>query len=147
MLATKALREAESGAALDAVGRAQAEREAALFHLHGAVLGLLHEIAGFYRLPGADASTVDALLAIPADCPELAELRQLVGREECWLAVLLAAHAALLAPPRAPHKAADSNLIATASVQPARVDADRLQAWQLELKNLALRFREAMVDS
>jgi len=145
-LAIKSLREAEGSAALDAAGRTQAEREAALFHLHGALLGLLHEIAGFYRLPGADAPTVEALLALPADCPELGELRQLVARDG-WLSALLAAHAALFLPPRAPRKAAGEGLIATAADQPAPVDAERLLAWHAELKALALRFREAMVDS
>lgn len=146
-LAIKALRESESATALDAAGRVQAEREAALFHLHGALLGLLHEIAGFYRLPGADAPAVEALLAIRADCPELAELRQLVGREDGWLAALLAAHAALFTPPRPTRKPADSGLIATASATAAPVDAEGLQGWHAELKALVVRFREAMVDS
>ena len=40
---------------MNAQALVQAEREAALFHLHGALLGLCHEIAGFYRLPQAAA--------------------------------------------------------------------------------------------
>jgi len=44
----------------------QAEREACLFHLYGALLGLCHEIAGYYRLPQADANAVEQLIT---DCP------------------------------------------------------------------------------
>ena len=48
-------RKADALGTLNAQGQVQAEREASLFHLYGAVLGLCHEIAGFYRSPGADA--------------------------------------------------------------------------------------------
>ena len=148
-LAIKALREAEQGAALDAAGRSQAEREAALFHLHGALLGLLQEIAGFYRLPGADAPSVEPLLGIASDCPELGELRQLAARGDSWLSALREAHAGLFVPPVAPRKPAEDNgLIVTSAAQSALpVDGDTLAVWQAELKALALRFREAMVDS
>lgn len=148
-LAVKALREAESSAALDAPGKAQAEREAALFHLHGAVLGLLQEIAGFYRLTEADAPAVETLLAIPADCPELAELRQLAARDDSWLSILRLAYAELFVPPQAPRKrSADAAVIVAVSQEPApTLDAATLERWQTELKQLALRFREAMVDS
>lgn len=148
-LAIKALREAEQSAVLDAAGRAQAEREAALFHLHGALLGLLQEIAGFYRLPGADAPAVESLLGIAADCPELAELRQLAARGDSWLSALREAHAALFVPPLAPRKPAENDGLIVTSAAPSTlpVDAGMLTLWQSELKALALRFREAMVDS
>ena len=59
----------------------QAEREACLFHLYGALLGLCHEIAGYYRLPQADASAVEQLLSAErlaaSPSPEMAELVEL----------------------------------------------------------------------
>ena len=148
-LALKALREAESSAALDATGKAQAEREAVLFHLHGALLGLLQEIAGFYRLAEADASLVESLLAIRTDCPELAELRQLAVRGDSWLSALRGAYTDLFVPPRPPRKPAEAAglIVAVSATSVTPVDAGTLLAWHAELKTLALRFREAMVDS
>ena len=51
---------ASEQAAVVAQGLVQAERESALFHLYGALLGLCHEIGGYYRLP--TASSVEQLL-------------------------------------------------------------------------------------
>lgn len=39
-------RKAEAGRAMNWQAQVQAEREACLFHLYGALLGLCHEIAG-----------------------------------------------------------------------------------------------------
>ena len=50
-LSLEALGRAEEGKEMNAIALVQAGREAALFHLYGALLGLCHEIAGFYRLP------------------------------------------------------------------------------------------------
>lgn len=148
-LAIKALREAELSEAIDAPGKAQAEREAALFHLHGALLSLLQEIAGFYRLPGADVPEVNFVLALHSDCPELSELRQLASNDCSWMSALQAAYASLFTPSVMSGKAIDQGkLIATSSAQAAMpITADRLLEWQAELKTLALRFRETMVDS
>ena len=86
----------------------QAGRESALFHLYGALLGLCHEIAGFYRLPQANAPRAELLLTREVletiAIPEMAEMVELAQNPETWLAKLLAAHAALFQPPRAPHK-------------------------------------------
>jgi tRNA nucleotidyltransferase/poly(A) polymerase len=92
---------------------------------------------------------VESLLGIVSECPELAELRQLAARGDSWLLALREAHAGLFVPPMAPRKPAEDNgLIITSMAQSALpVDADLLAAWQAELKALALRFREAMVDS
>ena len=85
------------------------ERESALFHLYGAVLGVCHEIAGYYRLPQAAAPRVDALLnaevLAAAPSPELAELVELASQPETWLGQLLGAYSELFLPPR-PTKAA-----------------------------------------
>jgi hypothetical protein len=61
-LALEALGKAEESRAMNAQGLIQAERESALFHLYGALLGLCHEIAGFYRLPQANAPRAETLL-------------------------------------------------------------------------------------
>lgn len=86
----------------------QAGRESVLFHLYGALLGLCHEIAGFYRLPQASASRAELMLTREVletvAIPELAEMVELAQNPETWLAKLLAAHAALFQPPRAPRQ-------------------------------------------
>jgi hypothetical protein len=56
----------------------QAERESALFHLYGALLGLCHEIAGFYRLPQA-ASRAELLLN-----DEVLEALPFLSWPRCW---------------------------------------------------------------
>ena len=59
-LSLESWRKAEETASMNSQGLIQAEREACLFHLYGALLGLCHEIAGYYRSPGADAPVVEA---------------------------------------------------------------------------------------
>ena len=61
-LALEAMNKAGEGRAMNAQALVQAERESAVFHLYGALLGLCHEIAGFYRLPQASAPRVELLL-------------------------------------------------------------------------------------
>lgn len=136
-------------------GPVQAEREACLFHLYGALLGLCHEIAGYYRLPGANAARVELLLTrSPQDSspsPELAELMELAGQPQSWLAQLLAAHAALFEPPRAPAKAkTDPSLPLIEAVgvddEVAPLSADEVAAWRQQLKELTLRYRESLTE-
>lgn len=43
-------RKAEASSVFNVQALVQAEREAALFHLYGGLLGLCHEIAGYYRM-------------------------------------------------------------------------------------------------
>ncbi len=75
-LALESMAKAEQSQAMNAQGLVQAERESALFHLYGALLGLCHEIGGFYRLPVV--ATVEQALADDAlngiAIPEVAEL-------------------------------------------------------------------------
>lgn len=154
-LALESLRKAEEGRAMNAQALVQAEREAALLHLHGALLGLCHEIAGFYRLPQAAAPrpelllTADVLAAAPS--PELSELVELAQQPETWLAELLAAHAALFLPPQAPKKAKvdpTMPLIQAVSVddEPTPLSGVTLEEWRQNLKALALRFREGLSE-
>ena len=154
-LALENWRRAEEKGALNAPGLIQAEREASLFHLYGALLGLCHEIAGYYRLPGASAPRPELLL-MPSvqgssSSPELAELIELVEHPETWLAQLLKAYSALFEPPRAPAKTKTDPtmpLIEAVSVD-AQVSAlarEELEAWRSSLKELALRFRESLTE-
>jgi len=146
-------RRAEETGAMNAPGVIQAEREASLFHLYGALLGLCHEIAGYYRLPGATAPRAEMLLlrstSSASSSPELAELTELAENPETWLAQLLKAYAALFEPPRAPAKAKTDPtvpLIEAVSVEeemPALVRGE-VEAWRGELKVLALRFLELL---
>ncbi len=154
-LALDSWRRAEEKGAMNAPGLIQAEREACLFHLYGALLGLCHEIAGYYRLPGAGAPRVELLLVrSPQDSspsPELAELIELTDHSETWLAQLLKAYAALFEPPRAPAKAKTDPtmpLIEAVSVgeeMPA-LAREEVGSWRRNLKDLALRFRESLTE-
>ncbi|MBB2496440.1 DUF6586 family protein [Aquipseudomonas ullengensis] len=154
-LALESLRKAESGQAMNAQALVQAEREAALFHLYGALLGACHEIAGYYHLAEASAPRVELLLnqAVlqAAPSPELAELVELAQQPETWLAQLLQAHADLFRPPQAPKVAKVDPTLPL--IQAVRVDeevsaltADELESWRQLLKQLVLRFRESLSE-
>lgn len=91
-LALESMAKAEQSQAMNAQGLVQAERESALFHLYGALLGLCYEIGGFYRLPVV--ATVEQALADDAlngiAIPEVAELLEIARQREtgwrkCWV--------------------------------------------------------------
>lgn len=154
-LALENWRRAEQKGAMNAPGLIQAEREASLFHLYGALLGLCHEIAGYYRLPTAGAPRAELFLVTTAEraspSPELAELIELAEHSETWLAQLLKAYSSLFEPPRAPSKAKTDPtmpLIEAVSVdeQPPSLSQEQVEAWRRELKALALRFRESLTE-
>lgn len=154
-LALDAWRQAEEGRAMNAQALIQAEREAALFHLYGGLLGLCHEIAGYYRLAEINVPRVELVLTKAvldaAPSPELAELVELAQQPETWLAQLVAAYAALFQPPQAPKKAkVDPTLPLIESLS---LDEDEpplarllLEDWRQQLKVLALRFRESLSE-
>lgn len=154
-LALEACRKAESSRPANALALIQAEREAAIFHLYGALLGLCHEIAGYYRMPGADVRQAESLLeqkvldATPS--PELSELIELSGRPESWLAQLLASYQGLYLPPQEPRKAKTDPglaLIEAVSLQDeeAPLTLEQVEGWRQSLKSLAMRFRESLVE-
>ncbi|AKJ99716.1 hypothetical protein PHLH5_36520 [Pseudomonas sp. Cab53] len=154
-LSLEALARAEDGRAMNSPALLQAGRESVLFHLYGALLGLCHEIAGFYRLPQANASRAEQLLTREVletlAIPELAEMVELAHNPETWLAKLLAAHAALFQPPRAPRKPkgdVTQPLIVAVNLdeeEPEQVlSREELESWRQNLKSLALRFREGL---
>ncbi|MGK9064265.1 DUF6586 family protein [Stutzerimonas chloritidismutans] len=151
-LSLESWRRAEEKSGLNAPGLIQAEREASLFHLYGAVLGLCHEVAGYYRLPNAGEPRVEAMLIGQASpSPEFSELMELTANDETWLAQLLKAHAGLFEPPRAPAKAkTDPSLpiieaVSIGEERPA-LSREQVETWRQDLKALALRFREALTE-
>lgn len=154
-LALESLRKAETGEAMNAQALMLAEREAALFHLYGGLLGLCHEVAGYYRLAEAGAPRVELLLnqdvlrASPT--PELAELVEIAQQPESWLARLLAAYSALFQPPQAPKTAKVDpalpliGLVSVEEESPA-LSSDELESWRQQLKQLVLRYRESLSE-
>lgn len=155
-LALESMAKAEQSQAMNAQGLVQAEREAAQFHLYGALLGLCHEIAGFYRLPQAGAARAEQLLDAEVlagmAIPELAELIELADNRQTWLAQMLTAYADLFRPPVAKKTAktdVTQPLIQAINLdepeQPALSRAE-LEQWRSNLKDLARRFREALSE-
>ena len=155
-LALEAWRAAEAAQALNAQTQIQAARENALFHLYGALLGLGHEIAGFYRLPQAAATQVEQLLTREvleaAPSPELAELVELAQDRQSWLGQLLSAYRGLFEPPREAKKAkVDPSLALITAVsvgepEQAELELQALADWQQQIRQLAARFREGMSE-
>ncbi|MEB0040922.1 MULTISPECIES: DUF6586 family protein [unclassified Pseudomonas] len=155
-LALEALGKAEDSRAMNAQALIQSERECALFHLYGALLGLCHEIAGFYRLPQANAPRAEMLLTqevlSAVAIPEMAELIELAQHSQTWLAQLLAAYNALFQPPRAPKKpkgdVTQPSIIAISlGDEPApALTRTEMEDWRQQLKGLTVRFREGLSE-
>lgn len=152
-LALESWRKAEQGQSMNALALIQAEREAALFHLYGALLGLCHEIAGYYRLPDSAAPRAESFLSqevlAAAPSQELGELVELTQSPDSWLAQLLKAYGELFQPPQAIKKAKvdpSTPLITAVSLDEEVVPLSRetLDAWRQHLKILAQRFRETL---
>ncbi|MCY1423096.1 hypothetical protein D9M71_388020 [compost metagenome] len=155
-LALESWRKAEAARPMNAQALVQAEREAALFHLYGAVLGIAHEIAGYYRLPQAGAPRVELLLnkevLAAAPSPELAELVELAQQPETWLGQLLAAYGALFMPPSEPKKSKvdpTQPLIQAVSLDeegPEPLGHIEMEEWRKSLKEMVLRFRSSLTE-
>ena len=155
-LALESMGKAQEGRAMNAQALLQAERESALFHLYGALLGLCHEIAGYYRLPQASARRAEELLTQEVlnaiAIPEMAELVELAQNRQTWLAQLLAAYNALYEPPPAPKKLKGD--VTQPMIQAVNLDAEpeselsreELENWRQQLKGLAIRFREGLSE-
>lgn len=155
-LALDALAKAQEGRAMNSIALVQAERESALFHLYGALLGLCHEIAGFYRLPQANAPRAELLLTKEVldaiAIPEMAELIELAQNRETWLAQLLEAYNALFLPPRAPRKVkgdVTQPMIVAVNLDNEPVpelSREEMESWRQQLKSLTIRFREGLSE-
>ncbi len=154
-LALESWRKAEQAQSLNSLALIQAEREAALFHLYGALLGLCHEIAGYYRLadsasPRAESFLTQAVLEV-APSQELGELVELAQAPDSWLSQLLKAYTELFQPPQASRKAKVDP--ATPLITAVSLDEESeplahqaLEAWRQQLKALAQRFRETLSE-
>jgi hypothetical protein len=154
-LALESWRQAEQAQSLNALALIQAEREAALFHLYGALLGLCHEIAGYYRLPDSRASRAEVFLtpAVLSTAPsqELGELVELAQSAESWVAQLINAYAALFQPPQGGKKSKVDP--ATPLITAVSLDEESeplahqvVEAWRQQLTALARRFRETLSE-
>ena len=154
-LSLESWHKAQAGRAMNAQALIQAEREAALFHLYGALLGLCHEIAGYYRLANSDTPRAEDLLTRAvldiAPSQELGELVELAQSPDSWLAQLLGAYAELFQPPQAARKAKldpSTPLITAVSldeeIEP--LSRETLEIWRQNLKALAQRFRETLSE-
>ncbi|MBC3420454.1 MULTISPECIES: DUF6586 family protein [unclassified Pseudomonas] len=155
-LALESMAKAGQSQAMNAQGLIQAEREAALFHLYGALLGLCHEIAGFYRLPQAKASRAELLLddetLKTVAIPEMAEMLELARQPQTWLAQLIKAYADLFQPPVA-KKVAKTDVtqpliqaVNLDEVEEIVLSREQLEEWRQNLKGLVRRFREALSE-
>lgn len=154
-LALEQLKLAEQGELNNAQAQQQANRESALFHLYGAVLGLCQEIAGYYRLPDSEACDVLSWLEgdaqAQAPMPERAELMELLADRESWLAKLLSAYNALLQPLNEVKKAKVDPRLAVIEVTQVEepkpeLDSAALDQWRQALKRQVLRFRESLSE-
>ncbi|HEK1768920.1 TPA: PasA protein [Pseudomonas putida] len=155
-LALESMARAEQSQAMNAQGLIQAEREAAVFHLYGALLGLCHEIAGFYRLPQANAARAELLLnddtLKTVAIPEMAEMLELARQPQTWLAQLIKAYADLFQPPVA-KKVAKTDVtqpliqaVNLDEVEDVVLSRAELERWRQDLKGLVRRFREALSE-
>ncbi|MBB3101751.1 DUF6586 family protein [Azomonas macrocytogenes] len=150
-------RKAATGGLVGDMGKIQAEREASLFHLYGALLGLCHEILGFYRSPAISAKRVEKILTRSTlettPCPELSELLELSRNPTTWLANLLTQHAQLYQPPHAsrePKSNPDMEIIEAVNLAEEALvilnEYEEMESWRKQLKELTLRFRESMTE-
>lgn len=154
-LALDGWRQAEEQGSVNSPGLVQAEREASLFHLYGALLGLCHEITGYYRLPDANATQLAQWLTrsnqSSSPSPELDELMELAEQPGSWVSELLATYAALFEPPRPPSKPKTDPrmpLIEAVGVgdEQLPLSHEDVQAWRQQLQSMALRYREALSE-
>lgn len=135
------------------VQQAQAQREAAVFHLHGAVLAFLQELSRYYRLNDAQPTlkSIEELMAAKGQVsPEINVLQKLA--KDGFIAELKRAYRlAQYAPePSAPEPESEtsSNLIikVTQSPQAWLPDSKILREWHRELTELIEGFRNEMVE-
>ena len=156
--ATRALEDwrlALQGTAINAAALQQGARETSLFHLHGALLALCHEVAGYYRLPNARATHIKSLLSAEVlashPSPELQLLAELADEPASWVSRLRKAYAELSEPPQPERKSsvdpATPLIVAVAVEEPQDVlTPDTLGHWLQQLRDLALHCRAGMSE-
>ena len=131
----------------------QAYREAAVFHLHGAILAFLQELVRYYRLNELQPtfkSVEDAMAEKGQVSPEVAVLQQLA--KDGFIAELKRAYrmCQYASEPSAPEpeNETSSNLIikVTQSPQAWLPDVKILREWHRDLTQLIDGFRNEMVE-
>lgn len=135
------------------VQQAQAQREAAVFHLDGAVLAFLQELVRYYRLSDLQPSlhSVQEQMAAKGQVsPEINILQQL--SRDGWLAELKRAYRMCQYAPEPsapePENETSSQLIikVTQSPQAWLPDVEILREWHANLSDLIDGFRNEMVE-
>lgn len=135
------------------IQQAQAHREAAVFHLHGAVLAFLQELVRYYRLNDA-APTLKSIEDLMAEkgqvSPEVNVLQQLT--KHGFIAELKRAYRMCQYTPEPsapePEDETSSNLIikVTQTSQAWLPDTQILREWNRDLTQLIDGFRNEMVE-
>lgn len=135
------------------VQQAQAHREAAVFHLHGAVLAFLQELVRYYRLSDT-APTLKSIEDLMAEkgqvSPEVTVLQQLAKHgfiAELKRAYRMCQYAPEPSTPE-PEQETSSNLIikVTQTPQAWLPDVQILREWHRDLTHLIDGFRNEMVE-
>ena len=135
------------------VQQAQAHREAAVFHLNGAVLAFLQELVRYYRLNDNNPTlkSIEELMAAKVQIsPEVAILQQL--SKSGFIAELKRAYRLCQYTPEPsapePEQETSSNLIikVTQSPQAWLPDTKILREWHRNLTQLIDGFRNEMVE-
>ena len=135
------------------VQQAQAHREAAVFHLNGAVLAFLQELVRYYRLKDNNPTlkSIEELMAAKGQIsPEVAILEQL--SKSGFIAELKRAYRLCQYTPEPsapePEQETSSNLIikVTQSPQAWLPDTKILREWHRNLTQLIDGFRNEMVE-
>ncbi|WP_371971738.1 DUF6586 family protein [Acinetobacter sp. AL9] len=135
------------------VQQAQAHREAAVFHLNGAVLAFLQELVRYYRLNDSNPTlkSIEELMAAKGQIsPEVAILEQL--SKSGFIAELKSAYRLCQYTPEPsapePEQETSSNLIikVTQSPQAWLPDTKILREWHRDLTQLIDGFRNEMVE-
>ena len=135
------------------VQQVQAYREAAVFHLHGAILAFLQELVRYYRLNELQPtfkSVEDAMAEKGQVSPEVAVLQQLA--KDGFIAELKRAYRMCQYAPEPsapePENETSSNLIikVTQSPQAWLPDVKILREWHRDLTQLIDGFRNEMVE-
>ena len=135
------------------VQQVQAYREAAVFHLHGAILAFLQELVRYYRLNELQPtfkSVEDAMADKGQVSPEVAVLQQLA--KDGFIAELKRAYRMCQYAPEPsapePENETSSNLIikVTQSPQAWLPDVKILREWHRDLTQLIDGFRNEMVE-
>lgn len=135
------------------IQQVQAHREAAVFHLHGAVLAFLQELVRYYRLNDLQPTigSIEEQMAQKGQIsPEINVLKKLT--QDGFLAELKRAHRLAQYSPEPsapePEDETSSNLIikVTQSPQAWLPDTKILREWHRELTDLIDGFRNEMVE-